>query len=44
MEKATERITIEVDKALKKKVVLYCAEKEISVKEFLTQVIKEKIK
>lgn len=39
----TSRITIELDKELKKKVVLYCAEKDLTVKEFLTNLIKEKI-
>lgn len=43
MDKTTSRITIVIDKELKKKVVLYCTEKEITVKDFITNLIKEKI-
>lgn len=43
MDKTTSRITIVIDKEIKKKVVLYCTEKEITVKDFITKLIKEKI-
>lgn len=43
MDKTTSRITIVIDKELKKKIVLYCTEKEITIKDFITNLIKEKI-
>lgn len=42
MDKTTSRITIVIDKEIKKKVVLYCTEKEITVKEFITNILKER--
>ena len=38
------RITFEVDSKLKRKVVIYCAEKNIkSIKNFIISLIKEKV-
>jgi len=38
------RITFEVDPEIKRKVVIYCAEKNIkSIKDFIINLIKEKI-
>ena len=44
-ENKKERITIEISAELKKKVVVYCAEKGIkSVKEFITMLIEKALK
>ena len=40
-DKNKERITIEISAELKKKVVVYCAEYDISVKDFITAIIKD---
>ena len=39
--KDKERITIEISSELKKKVVMYCAEYSMSVKDFITAIIED---
>lgn len=41
MEEDLSRITIVLDKQLKKKVVLHCTNNEMSIKDYLTNLIKK---
>lgn len=43
-DKNKERITIEISAELKKKVVVYCAENNRSVKDFITAIIEDWLK
>lgn len=42
-DKQVERITIELNKELKQKVKIYCINNAITVREFITQLLKEKL-
>lgn len=39
-----DRVTVELDKELKQKIRIYCAENNISIKEFILNLIIEKFK